>query len=163
MQLAENQKQAVTQWVNKGCGLAELQKKLLKELGLTMTYMDVRFLVISLGLQVHDKHTKSTASANSSLSADAKSADFKPHPAEIHQDAAPGQPGGVVVDVNKITKPGTLISGTVKFNDGTSASWFLDQFGRLTLQQEKEDSRPSEQDIQAFQAELKQELAKRGF
>ena len=55
MELTNEQRQAVRKWVADGAGLSEVQKRLKDELGLSMTYMDVRFLVLDLGAKVKDK------------------------------------------------------------------------------------------------------------
>ena len=55
MQLTEAQRQQVAAWVREGAALAEIQRKLADEFKLSMTYMDVRFLVLDLGLQVKDR------------------------------------------------------------------------------------------------------------
>ena len=52
--LTEEQKNTVSQWVNEGLGLAEIQKKLKTDFKVSMTYMDVRFLVDDLNLDLQD-------------------------------------------------------------------------------------------------------------
>jgi hypothetical protein len=69
----------------------------------------------------------------------------------------------VSVEVDRVTKPGAVVSGTVSFSDGTHATWMLDQLGRLALDAGTPDYRPSEADLQAFQKELKSALERRGF
>ena len=49
MELTDTQKQAVAKWADEGLGLSEIQKNLRTEFDISMTYMDVRFLVYSLG------------------------------------------------------------------------------------------------------------------
>jgi hypothetical protein len=72
-------------------------------------------------------------------------------------------PGGVTVDVDRLTKPGALASGTVRFSDGVSAAWSLDQMGRLGLSATTPGYKPSEGDIVAFQQELRSALEKMGL
>ena len=67
------------------------------------------------------------------------------------------------VTVDRVMKAGSLASGTVVFSDGVSASWMLDQMGRLAVQAGKPDYRPSEQDLAAFQDELRAALETQGF
>ena len=52
MTLSPEQKEAITTWVAAGDNLAEIQKKLAEQFKLSMTYMDVRFLVDDLGLEL---------------------------------------------------------------------------------------------------------------
>ena len=72
-------------------------------------------------------------------------------------------PGGLSLDVDAITKPGAVVSGTVVFSDGIKASWFLDQSGRLGLDAGDPGYKPSEDDLQVFQEQLRGALEKRGF
>ncbi len=44
MSLTPEQKQAVTSWVTAGDNLSAVQKKLVDQFKIAMTYMDVRFL-----------------------------------------------------------------------------------------------------------------------
>ena len=57
MQLSPEQKQTVTAWVAAGDSLAVIQKKLSEHLKISMTYMDVRFLVDDLGLELKNAVT----------------------------------------------------------------------------------------------------------
>ena len=158
MDLTDAQKQLVGQWVKEGCGLSEIQKKLSSELGIPMTYMDVRFLVIDLGLNVKDKKVAAVPAGNR-----------KAPPSADEEEIEAAEPASglglskVSVDVDRIVKPGSVVSGTVKFSDGVSATWALDQFGRLALDAGKRRYTPSEQDVQAFQLELRKVLERKGF
>ena len=68
--------------------------------------------------------------------------------------AAPGAGAGrTVVEVSKLMRPGTALSGTVKFASGSTADWYIDQTGRLGLEN-LQGERPTQEDIQQFQAEL---------
>lgn len=55
MELNDIQKQTVAEWVAEGVNLSDIQKKIKAEFDITMTYMDVRFLVIDIGAEVKDK------------------------------------------------------------------------------------------------------------
>jgi hypothetical protein len=149
MELQDHQKQMVRAWAAEGASLSEIQKRLSGEFGITMTFMDVRFLVLDLGAEIVDKNARSEKS-------EAKPAaqEFEPE-----DDVA----GGVRVDIDRVVKPGALVSGTAVFGDGVQATWALDQMGRLALQGPNPEYRPSPEDVQAFQQALQQELAKRGF
>jgi hypothetical protein len=54
MTLTPEQKQAVTSWVAAGDNLSNVQQKLREQFQLSMTYMDVRFLVDDLNLELKD-------------------------------------------------------------------------------------------------------------
>lgn len=62
MNLNESQKQTIAQWVDSGTMLAEIQTKIAEEFGISMTYMDVRFLVDDLNLELKDAVPAKTAS-----------------------------------------------------------------------------------------------------
>lgn len=72
-------------------------------------------------------------------------------------------PGGVSVELDRITRPGTVVSGSVTFSDGVSGKWALDQYGRLMLDTGQPGYKPSAPDVQAFQRELQTQLQRHGF
>jgi hypothetical protein len=71
--------------------------------------------------------------------------------------------GGVNVTVDQLTRPGALVSGKVKFSDGKSADWFLDQTGRLGLAPAEKGYKPPAADLEKFQTSLQTELQRLGF
>ena len=54
MNLDEAQRTKVAEWIAQGLKLSDIQNRLVSELGLTMTYMEVRFLVDDLKLAPKD-------------------------------------------------------------------------------------------------------------
>jgi len=153
MELNDQQRQAVRQWAAEGLGLSEIQQRIKEEFGISMTYMDVRFLVLDLDVAVADKEEPVSGTPPGDLATAAE-----PPPAP-----GPGGAGGVSVEVDVVTKPGAVVSGTAVFSDGVRAQWFLDQMGRLALDAGQPGYRPSEQDVAAFQQELQAALRKKGF
>ncbi len=169
--LTPEQKQRVTQWIQAGSGLADIQKRLREEFNVSLTYMDVRLLVIEMGLSVKEKAKQVAANKNLGKG--------PPSPApgnELQDDGlddgeqegnAPDQAGAglaqVSVTVDRIVKPGALVSGNVTFGDGVSMVWSLDQFGRLALSGGKAGYKPSQQDLVAFQSQLRRVLEQKGF
>jgi hypothetical protein len=67
------------------------------------------------------------------------------------------------VTVDQLTRPGSLVSGKVKFSDGKTAEWLLDQAGRLAVVPAQKGYKPSAEDVQDFQVALQQELQKLGL
>lgn len=67
MTLSPEQKQAVANWVAAGDSLSTLQKKLSEQFKLSLTYMDVRFLVDDLGLELKSAARPPQASGTSAL------------------------------------------------------------------------------------------------
>jgi hypothetical protein len=162
MNLDEGQRKTVAGWIDQGLKLSEIQNKLASELGVNMTYMDVRFLIDDLKLRPKDIEptvpvamaaTKQPAAAGSSVPAGASLAASK--------EQAPG--GGVSVTVDQIARPGAAVSGRVTFSDGQGAGWLIDQMGRPGLVPDQQGYRPSQPDIVDFQQKLQDELARMGF
>ena len=52
---SDDQKRQIASWVNEGMGLSDIQKKINDDFGIVMTYMDVRFLVDDLNLDLIDE------------------------------------------------------------------------------------------------------------
>lgn len=163
MNLDDAQKQKVSQWIEEGLKLSEVQDRLAKELGLRMTYMEVRFLMDDLGVKLKDK-PRETAPADLSAGKAAPPPAAGKQPLAVGPAEEPAVPGSAVsVTVDQVTRPGSLASGKVKFSDGKSAEWYLDQMGRLGLVPKEQGYKPSQEDLMDFQVELQNELARLGF
>lgn len=165
MQLNDEQKTLVTQWVKEGCGLSEIQRRITDQFKLSLTYIDVRFLIIELGLVIQDKRQSAAPTPAIGPGALPSEAAGIPEEAAV-QNLVPPPPGGtgaVTVEVDRLTLPGSLVSGSVVFSDGVKANWSLDQAGRLALGAKDKSYRPSAQDVQEFQMAIARELQKRGY
>tara|TARA_B100002019_G_scaffold257833_1_gene242166 strand:- start:216 stop:743 length:528 start_codon:yes stop_codon:yes gene_type:complete len=139
------QKIEISGWVAEGMGLSDIQKKINNDFGIVMTYMDVRFLVDDLNLTLVDQEEETKPEEKSEAGND-------------QTDVSPDTPletqGGVSVEVDTVTPPGAMASGTVVFSDGQSKKWTLDQFGRLGLSGGDEGYKPSDEDVMEFQKQL---------
>jgi hypothetical protein len=157
MNLDEAQRQKVAAWIADGATISQIQSQLASELGLKLTYMEVRFLVDDLKLTPIDPEPPKVAApvAEAAKPADKKSA---PPPA-----GPVGATGGVSVTVDQLTRPGAIVSGKVAFSDGQQADWYLDQTGRLGVLPKQQGYKPSAADVQQFQAALQSEIARLGF
>jgi hypothetical protein len=157
MQIDEAQRKKVAAWVAEGLKLSEIQNRLIAELGLRMTYMEVRMLVDDLKLVPKDIEPPKTASSlvNAGTAPKGPAAESPPAPANA--------PGGVTVSVDQLARPGAMVSGKVTFSDGNKAEWYFDHSGRLALATQKQGYRPPPEDLQEFQAALDAELAKMGL
>lgn len=149
MSLSIEQKSAVANWIDAGESLSQVQSRLKSDFGVSMTFMEVRFLVDDLNLELK----KPTPAPSEDTEAD---------PA-IPASAETLEPEGVSVEVDTIVTPGALVSGSVRFSDGVNAKWQLDQMGRLGLSDVDPGYKPSPEDIQEFQAQLQIELRNKGF
>jgi hypothetical protein len=156
MNLDEAQRKIVAEWIAKGLKLAEIQTRLASEMGVTATYMDVRFLVDDLKLTPKDEERAKPPAVSSAVSA--------PAPSAAPGATAPaGVGGGVTVSVDQLARPGALVSGKVTFSDGQIAGWHLDQAGRLGLAPQRTGYKPTAADLKEFQAALEMELARMGL
>lgn len=75
----------------------------------------------------------------------------------------PAGAGQVTLELDRIVRPGFMISGTVVFSDGVSGKWALDQMGRLLLETGQKGYQPGPADVQAFQRELQVQLQRQGY
>lgn len=189
MTLSSEQKQAVAEWIAAGDSLSVVQKKLSEQFSLSLTYMDVRFLVDDLGLELKNAAPKADASDVSKapppqaaapekkgflekakeklgLGNEEPAAAEEDYPDEAAMDELPPEGGGnvsVAVDAVSLI-PGALASGTVTFSDGVTAKWIVDNYGRPGFTEVSQPGyRPSPADGQAFMQELSAALQKRGF
>ena len=63
------------------------------------------------------------------------------------------------VEVSKIARPGMMFSGSAVFANGSTADWYLDNMGRLGVDNLQGDQ-PGQEDIEKFQMALQIELRK---
>ena len=160
MSLNDAQRKQVAAWVADGLKLSEIQSRLAAELGVGLTYMEVRLLVDDLKLTPKDPDPPKPAAPIAAPDTIAKAP-------EAPEEAAPAAPrgaaGSVSLTVAKLARPGTLVSGNVTFSDGVTAEWYLDQTGRMGVVPRQQGYKPSAADVQQFQMALEGELAKLGF
>ena len=145
MELSAEQKNGLTQWVGQGMSLAEIQKKMSDQWKLNLTYMDVRFLVDDLDLSLKDREESKKPAENT-------------NPGGLVADE-----GGVRIEVDKVVKPGTVVSGTVCFSDGEKADWQIDDMGRLGLVPARKGYKPDSEDFMEFQTQLQAALQRQGY
>ncbi|MFA6543240.1 MAG: hypothetical protein WCS99_02365 [Limisphaerales bacterium] len=166
MNLTDAQKQQISVWLEQGLKVADVQKKMIAELGLTMTYMEVRFLLDDLRLKPKDPEppkqpapASPVAPASAGAPAGAETA-ASPVPA-----LAPEAPalGAVKLVMDTLARPGTVVSGKVTFSDGQTADWYLDQMGRMGVVPAQKGYKPSQVDVMEFQEQLQIALQKMGF
>jgi hypothetical protein len=176
MNLSEQQKQAIREWVASGASLSDVQRNLKSEFGIAMTYIDVRLLVLDLGAAVKDKPEATPAKtmlapqprneeSGTTVDLDEEmSAGNEEMPLD---DGMPeeqeGMGGGVTLTMDSLVVPGSMVSGTVTFSDGTKARWLIDQQGRFGIDPETQGYRPSPADMQEFQMQLRVELQRKGY
>ncbi len=161
MKLDDAQRKKVAEWIEQGLKLSEIQNRIISELGISMTYMEVRMLVDDLKLMPKDVDPPKPAPALKPSENPAQAPASQPADA-VAPEPPPGG-GQVSVSVDQLARPGALVSGKVTFSDGQKAEWYLDQSGRLGLATQQQGYRPSAADVQDFKAALETELSKMGF
>lgn len=141
-QLSQDQVAALKQWAADGATLSDLQRHLKDDFGFSLTYMDTRFVVLDLGIQLIE---------------------------EVKEEATTGvkattiPTGKVTVTMDTLTLPGAMVSGKVTFSDGETAIWLLDRSGRPGLDPDTPGYRPTQEDILEFQKQLRVLLEKSGL
>src|SRR5262245_11844311 len=165
MNLDDAQKSKVTAWIKEGLKLSDIQKRLADELHLHLTYMEVRFLVDDLKLVPKDIEPAKTLEVGSKPIGTAvpASPSAKPTQSKLGKEQPAAATAGVSAGVGTRARPGVVVSGGVTSSDGTKAEWSLDQLGRLGVVPKQQGYKPAPADVQEFQAELQNELAKMGF
>ncbi|MEM1082563.1 MAG: hypothetical protein AAGI48_00440 [Verrucomicrobiota bacterium] len=145
-QFSEEQKSSLRQWAAEGASIADLQNRVKEDFGIGITYMDARFMVLDLGIEIQEEQEEGKAS--------------EPTP-EI--GATPEPTGTVNVSMDSVAMPGALVSGKVTFSDGEKAVWMLDQMGRPGLEADTPGYRPSEEDVMDFQKQLSELIREKGM
>jgi len=168
MNLDEAQRSKVAEWIAQGLKLAEIQNRLISELKVTMTYMEVRMLVDDLKLMPKDPEPVKTVTpalpgAVVPPSAGVPAPADRPGAVGAKPAPPPGGPGRISLAVDQLTRPGAVVSGKVTFSDGVTAAWQIDQTGRLGLVAPQPGYRPPASDVEPFQAALEAELSKLGL
>lgn len=170
MELTDQQRQSVKEWLAAGASLANVQENLKNEFGIALTYMDVRLLVLDLGAAVQDKPDPEEAKPKPPPPPPSMD-DNDPYAEDPYADeplddntTPNGTPAAKVsLSLDRVMRPGAMISGTVTFSDGTKASWLIDQYGRFGLEPETPGYQPAPADMRAFQLELRAELRRHGY
>ena len=141
--LTPEQIAALQQRAAEGASMSDLQRHLKEEFGISITYMDTRFLILDLGIELIEEPKE------------------QPKPEE--EKPAPVPTGKVTVTMDTLTLPGALVSGKVTFSDGETAIWMLDQNGRPGLDPDTPGYRPNQEDIMEFQIQLRALIQKSGL
>lgn len=174
MALTEEQKQAVKEWLGQGASLSEVQSNLKEKFGIDMTYLDVRLLVLDIGVSVKDKpepkppKKPEPPKEEEAPKEDDPYADLDGQGTEedvpADSSAKPAAATKVSMVLDKIVVPGAMVSGEVTFTDGTKARWAIDQYGQFGMDAEgKPGYTPTQDDLRAFQMQLRVQLRQHGY
>ena len=142
-QLTAEQISEIKAWASEGAQLPEIQRRIREEMDHSPTYMDTRFLILDLGIELLIEK--------------------EPEPIpEITETAFPAD-GTTYVTMDALPLPGSVVSGKVTFSDGEIGVWSLDQTGRPTLDFTTNGYQPSREDIIEFQQQLRALIEKTGL
>lgn len=139
--LTPEQVEQIKVWASEGDQLADLQRKMNSEFELSpsITYLDTRFAVIDLGIELIKE--------------------VEPEEKKEEPEVKELIPQGYVdATVDGIVRPGFLASGKVIFSDGMHATWGLDQMGRLKIDADDPSYKITDEDTIAFQEILRDKL-----
>ena len=139
--LTEEQKTTIHGWAAAGDQINDIQRKMGEEFEVKMTYMEARFMVLDLEVEIVSEEV------------------VEEEEGEVEEKVATGE---VHVTVDSIVRPGMAISGSVEFGDGETALWGIDQMGRIDLDADTAGYRPSEEDLVKFQDKLREHLQSMG-
>jgi hypothetical protein len=162
MQLNEEQKNKVAEWIAEGLSLSDIQDRMGTQWSIRMTYMEARMLVGDLKLLPKDPIVPVAEKPKEESLPEGIPSAGSPLSEGASEDDTAGA-GAVQVTTDTLARPGAMISGRVTFSDGLTGMWHLDQYGRFNLVPPTPGYKPSEEDIQKIQPLLDRELAKAGF
>ncbi|MBQ6351908.1 MAG: hypothetical protein IJJ28_01405 [Lentisphaeria bacterium] len=153
-------KRFMAEELQKGESLSDIQKMVNEKFSVHLTYMDIRILASELETidwEALDPRAQEAKAKRAKEEAEKAAAAETPEAAEAvaadGAEAAAPATGKTVVELSKLARPGMMLSGTVKFASGSTAEWYIDQMGRLGLENLKGE-KPTPEDVEAFQIEL---------
>ena len=168
MNLAEDQLKSVAAWFAGGASLDEIQKRLVADYGVHVTYFELRMIVAELPQPEEGKEEatgETPVDPGNGQDARCPSGEVTGETPVVPEEPS-GEPGAadVTVECDAIMIPGTMASGDVTFSDGVKGKWYLDQMGRLGLGGDlPQGYRPSPEDAALFQARLMEVLRSKGL
>jgi len=146
MNLSEEEILILKNRASSGAQLNDLQKVIQNLFGKQITYMETRFLISDLGIEILSEQEAPAQKSDEVI-------------AEEPKEVSPStKAGGVHVSVDQITRPGVMVSGQVVWSDGVRSQWYLDQTGQLGLDSDSPTYQPNQEDINAFQTQLREVL-----
>ena len=153
----EEIKQFIADKTAAGMSLTAIQDALSAQ-GVKIRFMELRLLAAEIESVLEKKEAEKAAAtpAPEEKKAEEAPASAPAEPASPAPDGAAKVRGATTVSVSPIQRPGFAMSGSVSFGSGVTADWYVDQTGRLGL--DNASGQPDEQDIQEFQIELRKAL-----
>ena len=138
--------------------LSEIQQMVNEKFSLRMTYMEIRILAAELENIDWTKGDPNQPKPKEEEKAPENAAAAAAIPGG---EGESGAAGTTEVELSKIARPGMLLSGSVKFASGSTADWYIDQTGRLGIEN-LVGEKPTPQDVEEFQIKL-EEVARKAM
>jgi hypothetical protein len=135
----EKVKVLVKEMLEKGLSLGEILKELDSRHGISMTFMELKFLASEIDYDWSKPEPEAEESTE-----------------EENAEPENNNEGCTVVEVNRLARPGAVLHGSVQFASGAKGEWVLDQFGRLGF--ENLQGEPTPEDIEDFKLELQKSI-----
>ncbi len=161
--LSEEQIAKIQEWADAGTDLSDIQKLLGSELDVRVTYLETRFLLDDLGIEIAKEPEPEPEPEVEE--APEPAGEEGPGDPEADLPAEPALDGDATatVTIDTVQRPGAIVSGRVTFDGGESAAWWLDQMGRLGMDTDNTDFKPSESQLMEFQRELQRAIQEKGL
>lgn len=147
MKLNEEQISQIKKILAEGASISDVQKYISENFSLSMTFMDTRFLLDDLDLEIKKEEKLAENKGDDSL--------------DLNKQEEPQAMQGVQVELSPIQELGTLASGTARFSDGVSVKWFVDESGQIGITGAPQGYAPSQEDAMQFQDTLRNMLQNR--
>ena len=158
--LSPEQISQIQAWADEGDGFPEIQKKLRDEFEIRITYLETRFLLEDLKIELKPAPEPEPEPEPEVVADEVPAGDEPAEDGNLPEDDGTGT---ATVSIDSVLRPGAIISGKVDFGGGNVASWWLDQMGRLGMDPMENGFRPSESQVLAFQDELRAVIQKSGL
>ena len=144
-----------------GISLSDIQTMVNTEFKQNMTYMDIRIMASELEIDWQQLNPAKEAPVEdvTSVPETPVQESAAPEAETAANDPAMPDLSDTKIEISKIARPGMMFSGSVVFANGSSADWYLDNMGRLGLDNLQGD-KPGQEDIEKFQMALQIELRK---
>ena len=146
--LEKETERLVVELLNKGHSLAHVQKILDDEYNTKITYMELRLIASEQAID-WEQHDSKTAQSDKRLNLGVTDA---------RQNESENKLEKTSVTLDRILRPGAVMSGNVHFSSGKTAEWQVDQLGRLSLNPTGASEKPSPQELQEFQLALQEKM-----
>ena len=161
--LSEEQIAKIQEWADAGTDLSDIQKLLGSELDVRVTYLETRFLLDDLGIEIaKEPEPEPEPEVEEAPEAAGEEGPGDPE-ADLPAESALDGAATATVTIDTVQRPGAIVSGRVTFDGGESAAWWLDQMGRLGMDTDNTDFKPSESQLMEFQRELQRAIQEKGL